>query len=119
MVKFDSLLNLLLHILEHQLAVQLCLSQAILRFKSLLLFVTCKPLLYRLLQYMATLIIFDLILATHLVELGLLLFELHVELILNLKHFAFFVFHKCPFVMIEVGAELLVQLLHATVNVLL
>ena len=51
-------------------------------------------------------------------KVGSLLFELHSELIFDLQYFAFFVLLESALVVLNVGSELLVELLESAISVL-
>lgn len=64
-------------------------------------------------------IVFGAVLGAHLIKFGLFLPEGHVEFVLNLKHFAFFLLLQRALVVLDLGPVLLAKLLQSAIDVLL
>jgi hypothetical protein len=102
-LQLKPLLQLFFHIFDDKRTVQLNLPKLILSVNRKFFSFSLELLGCRCANYLAVLIILNLVFVPYLIELDLLLLQLHFELVLNLNQLSFLVFLEHPSLVLDIS----------------
>ncbi len=102
-LQLKPLLQFFFHIFDDKRTVQLNLPKLILSVNRKFFSFSLELLCCRCANYLAVLIILNLVFVPYLIELDLLLLQLHFELVLNLNQLSFLVFLEHPSLVLDIS----------------